>query len=48
VTVVIHAAGDLSLTREAADALRSVDRRIGPGDPLPAPSRDALTGRARC
>ena len=38
VTVVIHAA-DVGTMRRAADALRSVDGRVSPGERLPAPSR---------
>jgi hypothetical protein len=35
-TVRIHADGGLATMRRAAQALRSVDGRVGPGDPLPA------------
>jgi hypothetical protein len=40
-TVRIHADGDIGAMRRAAEALRSVDGRVGPGDPLPAPARPA-------
>jgi hypothetical protein len=39
--VRIHADGDLQAMRRAAEALRSVDGRVGPDDPLPAPARQA-------
>ena len=42
-TVRINADGDLRAMRRAAEALRSVDGRVGPGDPLPA-----AAPRARC
>jgi hypothetical protein len=42
-TVRIHADGDLLVMRRAADALRSVDGRVGPHDRLPPPDR-----RSRC
>jgi hypothetical protein len=45
VTVVIHADGDLSVMRAAADALRSVDGRVGPHDPLPPPAGRAAACR---
>jgi hypothetical protein len=47
-TTVVIFASDWEAAKRAAEQLRSIDGRIGPRSPLPAPATDALEGRLRC
>ena len=47
-TTVVIFANDWSTAKRAAEELRSIDGRIGPRSPLPAPISGALEGRLRC
>lgn len=47
-TTVVIFASDFEAAKRAAEELRSIDGRIGPRSPLPAPVSGALEGRLRC
>ena len=47
-TTVVIFARDSEAAMRATEQLRSLDGRIGPRSPLPAPVSGALEGRLRC